>query len=306
LDNFFENLILPIIRSMRILGFLMVMLVFWSCHPGRASQEDSLGLFSGGEELGVVDLRLEEASGLVASIKNPGYLWTMNDSGNPAEVFLLDSTGNIKMVCKLANILNRDWEEIAIGPGPEKGKNYLYVADIGDNLAQYAFKYIYRFEEPALSKGQEKLITKFDTLVLRMPDGRRDAEAMLLDPLNNDLFIVSKQEDSVGLYRARYPFIQDTIRLEKVLTMPFTQIAAGSVSADGNEVLLKDYAKIYYWKRSSGESLPALLAKKPMELSYRREPQGEAIAWSRDGSRFYTLSESRQKEKAHLIVHKRR
>ncbi len=293
---------------MRTLIFLMLLLVSWGCYRGNNSQEEEghLTLFSSGIELGEVDLQLEEASGLVASISNPGFLWTVNDSGNPAEVFLLDETGDIKMVCKLSNARNRDWEEIAMGTGPEKGKNYLYVADIGDNIAQYAFKYIYRFEEPVLVKEKKVLITKFDTLILHMSDGSRDAEALLLDPLTKDFFIISKQEDSAGLYRARFPFSADTILLTKVLTMPFTQIVAGSVSADGSEVLLKDYSRIYYWKRLAGEALPDLLAKDPIELPYQREPQGEAIAWSRDGSGFYTLSESREKKKIHLMVHKRK
>ena len=284
-------------KGIRLIGLLVML----GCSADKASEK----LFTDGHSLGQIDQRLKEASGLVTSIINPGLLWTLNDSGNPAEVFLIDDHARIQLVCKLVNVRNRDWEDIAIGGGPEKGKNYLYVADIGDNQAQFDLKYIYRFEEPLWSKAKEQLITRIDTLVLRMPDGPRDAETLLIDPLTNDLFIISKREQFVGLYHAPYPFASDTLLLNKVLTIPMTQIVSGCISADGQEVLLKDYDHIHYWKRSEKESLAQLLARKPIELPYVREPQGEAIGWSRDGTAFYTLSESTKEKNADLIVYRR-
>ena len=285
---------------MRIIVLIGLLAFALGCKTGKTSQ----ALFSSGEALGEVDKRLEEASGLAASVANPGMLWTLNDNGNPAEVFLIDQHARTRLVCKLVNVRNRDWEDIAIGAGPEEGKTYVYVADIGDNEAQYEFKIIYRFVEPVLSLEKEVIITEYDTLALRMPDGKRDAETLLIDPLTHDLFIVSKRESNVGLYRSPYPFTYDTTTLEKVSTLHLTAIVAGSISADGQEVLLKNYAKVYYWKKSNNESLSDLLAKQPIELDYEREPQGEAIAWSSDGSEFYTLSENKG-GKASLIVYKR-
>ncbi len=285
---------------MRIIILIGLLAFAFGCKTGKTSQ----ALFSSGKALGEVDKRLEEASGLAASVANPGMLWTLNDNGNPAEVFLIDQHARTRLVCRLANVRNRDWEDMAIGAGPEEGKSYVYVADIGDNDAQYEFKIIYRFVEPMLSQEKEVIITEYDTLALRMPDGKRDAETLLIDPLTHDLFIVSKRENNVGLYRRPYPFTHDTTTLEKVSTLHLTAIVAGSISADGQEVLLKNYSKVFYWKKSNNESLSDLLAKQPIELDYEREPQGEAIAWSLDGSEFYTLSESHG-GKASLIVYKR-
>ena len=285
---------------MRIIVLIGLLAFALGCKTGKTSQV----LFSSGEALGEVDKRLEEASGLAASVANPGMLWTLNDNGNPAEVFLIDQHAGIRLVCKLATVRNRDWEDIAIGAGPEEGKNYVYVADIGDNEAQHEFKVIYRFVEPVLSQEKEIIITEYDTLAMRMPDGKRDAETLLIDPLTHDLFIVSKRENNVGLYRSPYPFTRDTTTLEKVSTLHLTAIVGGSISADGQEVLLKNYGKVFYWKKSNNESLSNLLSNQPIELDYEREPQGEAIAWSRDGGEFYTLSESHD-GKASLIVYKR-
>ena len=253
--------------------------------------------------LGQVDQRLEEVSGLVASVANPGLLWCINDSGNPPEVFLIDEQGKTRMVCTL-NTDNRDWEDIAIGAGPEPGMKYIYVADIGDNWAQYDLKFIYRFKEPMLGTREEISITQFDTLILKMPDGKRDSETVLIDPFTNDLFLISKREDSVAVYTTTFPFSNDTLVLQKMLTLPFTRIVAGSISSDGMEILLKDYEKVYYWKRSIQETLRNTLTKKPIELPYEREFRGEAVAWSIEGNKFYTLSEGNMGSAANLVVYK--
>lgn len=102
--------------------------------------------------------KLEEISGIVSSINNPGRFWGVNDSGNAAKVFLFDQQLKIKFTCTLDKLVNRDWEDIAIGPGPDSTKNYLYVAEIGDNRGIYPLKYIYRFEEPKVQDESAKAL----------------------------------------------------------------------------------------------------------------------------------------------------
>ena len=259
--------------------------------------------FSEGINKGIIDVRLEEASGLVESLANPGYFWSLNDSGNSAEVFLIDTLARIRLVCKL-NVRNRDWEDIAIGAGPMEGKKYVYIADIGDNLGVYDYKYIYRFEEPSLKNGTKQTVINFDTLVIQLPDGKRDAETLMIDPANSDLYIVSKREKNVRVYLHHFPY-PDTLRPAEVLKVPFTRIVAGSISPDAQEVLMKDYENIYYWKRSGEKSLTELLAKDPIELSYEPEVQGESICWNNDASGFYTLSESHEGKMAQLKFYRR-
>src|SRR5436190_20703246 len=85
-------------------------------------------IFDRGKVVGVNKNKdLEEASGLVASARYPGHFWTHNDSGNPADVFLLDSVARTRMVFHFPKITNRDWEDIALGPGPDENKKYIYV-----------------------------------------------------------------------------------------------------------------------------------------------------------------------------------
>ena len=285
--------------------FLPLVIIAWSllsCEEKKAAHSD---LFSKGISLGTVDKKLVEASGLVESIANPNHLWTLNDSGNPAEIFLIDQQANTKLICKLKKIDNRDFEDIAIGPGPDSTKNYIYAGDIGDNLEQYQIKLIYRFEEPVLGGDRKIVIADFDTLKITLPDGVRDTETLLVEPGSNDLYLISKLEDSVRVYKVPYPFKKEVMTADRVAIIPYHKIVAGSISMDRKEILLKDYDYIYYWKNENQLPLDQLLKQKPELLTYDRERQGEAIAWARDGSGFYTLSEKVKGELGKLLFYKR-
>ena len=269
---------------MRTINFILLFAIVTGCSEKPSGD--------GHIDLGQVSEQLVEASGLVESTANPHHLWTLNDSDRPSEVYLIDEHAQIKMVCKLSGIKNRDWEDIAIGPGADPSKKYLYVADIGDNNAVYPFKYIYRFEEPSLSNGAGQTVTNVEKIVIKLPDGKRDSETIMIDPTTNDFYLLSKREDSIRVYLSPYPFPFDTIRIKEVARLPLTQIVSGSISNDAQQVLLKNYNFIYYWKRSGEKTLAELLTKKPEELPYDHENQGEAICWNSGGSGFYTLSES--------------
>jgi len=279
-----------------IVGFALLT----ACAPGK----EKTNLFTEGKPLGTVSKKLEEASGLIASVNNPGYLWSQNDSGNAAEIYLLNDKAEIVMTCVLDGIKNRDWEDITIGPGPEEGKNYLYVAEIGDNEARYPYKVLYRLEEPLLSE-EKVTINKVDTIAIQLSDRVRDTETIMVDPLTKNFYILSKREEPIRLYEIAYPFAADTVTAVELTTLPFKNIVAACISPDGTEVLLKDYGHIYYWKRNNGESISALLQTPATNLPYRPEPQGESIAWKLDGTGFYTLSETAKKVDGELFFYQR-
>src|SRR5262245_38750851 len=121
------------------LAVVVLFAVLLACQPRSKSAMEVENLFDSGVALGAVDKKLEEASGLVGSVTNKGMLWTHNDSGNPADLFLIDDEGEIKMTCRLQDGDNRDWEDIALGTG-EDGKTYVYIGDIGDNMRRYKTK----------------------------------------------------------------------------------------------------------------------------------------------------------------------
>jgi hypothetical protein len=284
---------------------------FWSyfvlaaCHASPQSPFPMGDSFASAESLGKVDAKIEEASGLVASANNKGMFWTLNDSGHPAELYLIDQKAKTRMVCRLADTKNRDWEDIALAEDPASGINYLYVADIGDNMSQHKTKLIYRLQEPTLGDSKKVIIEHFDTLEIVLPDGVRDTETLMIDPIHHNMLLVSKWEDSVHVYTINFPYPRKSFAALQ-LKLPMHKIVAGDISVDGTEVLLKDYAHVYYWQREGEEEITSTLSRPPVRLQYQREPQGEAIAFARDGSGYYTLSESTKKHKAELLFYSRR
>ncbi len=263
---------------------------------------------TGGEEQPDGIIRCEainEASGLVASRLSPTVLWTHNDSGDQARIFAINPAGETLGVFYFAGIEARDWEDIAAGPGPEPGTTYLYVGDIGDNKARYEEIFIHRVAEPVPGTRDNPVQDSLSvaTLTLRYPDGARDAEALLVDPLSRSLVIISKREERVRIYSTALDFKQGEVRkLEFRGTLPLSQITAGDISTAGDRVLLKNYFTIFSWQRTH-DSLDGLFAQPPDTLNYRIEPQGEALCIDYEGKGYFTLSEERNKIPARLYYY---
>lgn len=286
---------------------LFFMLVTTAACSQKAEKVDS-NIFLKGQELAVVtNKKLEEVSDLAASINNPGMLWAHNDSGNPPEIFLIDQQLNLKLTCRLQGAANRDWEDIAVGPGPVDGKNYIYIGEIGDNLGIFQYKNIYRFEEPVYKTGTGAItITKFDTITFQLPDAIKDTEALLINPIDKNLYVISKREKPVYLYELKYPYsTKDSLTAKRVMPLPYSQIVAADFSADGKAVIIKNYQNVYYWKVNE-QSVAEALKQRPYIVEYKKEPQGEAIAFARDGSGFFTLSEKIKGEKSYLYFYPRK
>lgn len=258
---------------------------------------------------------ISEASGIVASQKNPGVLWVHNDSGQPNRVFALSSRGVHLGTYVLNGVKNHDWEDIALGPGPEAGRSYLYIGDIGDNRARRDLKYIHRVPEPRVRAGQAagQTLSNIETISFRYPDGKRDAETLLVDPITKDLYVISKREPQVRVYRAASPQLTTApITLERVATLALNEHAAqdawlvgGDISPSGAEILLKSYRAVYYWTRAPGQTVHQALTARPVTLPYLPEPQGEALGWKADGTGYYTVSEERDSVPARLYFYPR-
>ena len=248
--------------------------------PGGAS------VFTDGSDVGELrGANMREASGIAASRSYPGQYWLHNDSGNDPELFLIDSTGAAQLRIRVEGVVNRDWEDIS------RSGDTLFVAETGDNGAKWDTVFVHALLEPKSRADSSARVLA--TFPFRYPDGPRDAETLLVDPLTGDWFIVSKREERSRLYRYPAPQRPGTlVTLERVpVEFPFRLAVGGDVSTDGREVLIKTYDAVYYWERRDGEPLSQTLARAPLPQPYTPERQGEAIAFSLDGSAYYTTSE---------------
>lgn len=238
-----------------------------------------------------VELRTDsivEASGLATSAQNPNWFWTHNDSGDEAQLFLLDgSSGKVVMNVKLDGAHHIDYEDIT--RTEQNGRSFLIVGDIGDNAGVRDGIQLYRIEEPLFKGSKQVTITpeRIESMQLYYAEGARDAETLMSAP-DGQVLIVSKREDHNYVYV--FDFIPNASRtLNAKGRIPLHNITAGDINPDG-DIALRDYQKIYLW-RANGDSAATRLGDEPDHiLLAASEPQGEAIAWTQTGE-LVTLSE---------------
>lgn len=240
---------------------------------------------------------ISEASGLAYSRSNPGMIWAHNDSGHPNVLFLLNTeTGEMVARYSIEGAANVDWEDMEIATDPADNISYIYVADTGDNHERRPDYSVYRFKEPVFHPDHKGLNNTYDDPGLkryrfRYPDGSHDTEAMFVDPKTLDIYLATKRDVVSFLYVIPYPQAHDEIyTIYKVGEFSFRDASAGSVSQDGNRVVIKNRQDIFYWTRSDGEKMMDLLARTPVRVPYVGEPQGEAICFDEDNN-YFTLSE---------------
>ncbi|MCC7476180.1 MAG: autotransporter-associated beta strand repeat-containing protein [Pirellulales bacterium] len=274
----------------------LAVLLFGGVLPNGAWAAFATGFSTGT----VQNSSIVEASGIVASRKNPNVLWTHNDSGDSARVYPISTAGANLGAYTLSGASSSDWEDIAIGPGPVTGTQYLYAGDIGDNNASRGTIAVYRVAEPTVSDTQSPTsatLTGVDKLTLAYPDGARDAESLFVDPATRDIYIISKRDAVPRLYRAVYPqATSGTTILEFMGTLPSVPywLTAADISPDGNSIIMRtslsNTGKIY--QRPAGGSVLDTLLTAPTNVTLLSQPQGEAITFDPNGHGFYSLSEN--------------
>lgn len=269
-----------------------VLFIFFSFSCANAQVEPADTTFGEGVPVATLtDKVLDEISGMASSRTLPGLIYVHNDSGGEAAVYLLDSLGNNVGKIELLGTKNRDWEDIAVGPGAD-GKSYIYVGEIGDNNAVHDEIVIYRIPEPVNFSSISQIAPQKTNL--KYPGGARDAESLMVDPISGDIFIISKRDSVNTLYRLpASKFGTGDMQLEELIKLPMTSATAADISADGSQILVKNYLTIYYWKRKNGETIAQAMSREPLQLPYSPEPQGEAIGFLPSGKAYYTLSEKR-------------
>ncbi len=227
---------------------------------------------------------LDESSGVAASRRQPGILWTLNDSQNDPVIFATDTLGRDHGGFTVPGAENEDWEAIAVGPCGKR--ECLYIADTGDNGWSRGEVRIYRVPEPSLpSKGRRT--RRAEVLELRYPGGPRDVEAAFVGR-DGTLYLVTKTgrngvrayrvgADAWGSGKAVTPEVIgklpiDTSRLGNKVT-------DAALSPSGDRVAVRTYLAVYLFSLSSqGALLPLGTACDAAGLQL----QGEGISWLDD------------------------
>jgi len=235
---------------------------------GPADETEAQRLFA------FADQRITESSGLAVSARHDGVIYTHNDSGGGPALYAIGPDGRTRAVLTLRGAAARDWE--ALAPGRD---GTLWVGDIGDNGPWWDEIRVYRVREPGTLRSADVAWTRYR---LRYEDGRRDAEALLVDPRTGQLFVVSKQESGGGVYAAPRKLRSGSVNvLRRVADAPPT-VTDGAFLPDGQRVVLRGYYSATVldrgWRRLSTIAVPL-------------QRQGESLAAARDGTAVLVGSE---------------
>ena len=245
---------------------------------------------------------ITEASGIVSSTLTPGILWTHNDSGDSPRIFAIDEQGALRGVWALGGAPSGDWEDIARGADPQTGQPLLYIGDIGDNSFVRGGAQVFVVPEPVPGDDDDTVtIEDYAVLELTYPEGASyNAETLLVDPVSEDLYIISKDYGGeTVIFRKPPPHEHGTqTELEVVAEVDFSEdplsggaTTGGDINALGNWIIIRTYASAFLFLRDGSAPLWEALTSAPCEIDDHSEPQGEAIAFTADGGGYLTLSE---------------
>ena len=281
--------------------------------------------FREGIEVGSVRSReLDEASGLAASWRNEGVLWTHNDQGDyNVFVHALTVDGDYLGSYMLEGVVNWDTEDIAVSWGPKEGQSYIYVGDTGNNGGKFKSRdevFVYRVKEPRVPRdGSAAMLTDVDTITLNYPTDRDDinAETLMIDPIKGVIYLVTKETDTNGatVYstdpEAIFKSGSFTLTLKergRIRGSEFEGLTGGDISRTGREILIKSASRIFYFQREETD-LPiseSLIEREGFRrLPYQGEIKGEAITFAPDLYGYYTISESREENRVPLFYYPR-
>jgi hypothetical protein len=311
------------VKSLLILCLLLFLTT--ACHEGstKASRNERLAEAAGEVSnaykspvhLGnLEDNALDESSGIVASRRNPDLFWTHNDSGDGPFLYAFDRTGAKRGTWRVMGADALDWEDIAAGPGPQPGQPYLYVGDIGDNGRERREIVVYRVAEPVVTPDdagtnriEPQQTEPAEAIRLRYPDGRYDAEALVVHPTTGDLYVITKTRGTTvaaSVYKLAAPFSTSAVNtLEKVgeLRVPSIlpgMITGGDISPDGTKLILCDYFNAYEMslpEKSRGK-FDDIWKQSPAIVKLGEREQGEAVCYRLDGRAILAISEGRHSD----------
>jgi len=236
---------------------------------------------------------LTESSGVAASARVRGVLWTHNDSGDEPRLYATDSAGHDLGWVRVTGATNLDWEDMASAPCPGTATPCLVVADIGDNARRRPFVVIYELAEPMppLAPSDTTRQTSIrSAAVLRYPDHPHDAEAIVAEHSGTRLIITKELAGQPRVYRVprrtapqragQVDTLQFVGPLNLAPSLPRMRLVTGAaVSPDGQILVVRTYSSLHFY-RLHGDSLPTPLTAPgglPIPVV---EPQGEGVAFS--------------------------
>ena len=248
---------------------------------------------------------IKEGSGLVSSKCSENVFWTHNDSGDDAYIFALDGKGEKRATYKVKGAKNIDWEDIAETKN-ESGECFLFIGDFGNNARTRSEHTIYKVKEPTefskdSSRKNPQMTEDAEAIKFTYPDIRHDAETLLVHPQTKEFYVITKRlTGAAGVYKLKADYDKSAVnKLEKIsdLSVPAVPegfLTGGDISPDGKRVVICDYFFAYeFVLPANAKNFDEVWKQKPQKIELGTREQGEAVAYSADGTSIFATSENK-------------
>jgi hypothetical protein len=243
------------------------------------------------------DDRINESSGIAASIRYRDAFWTHNDSGDSARIFLISKEGRTLAVAGIKGASAVDWEDIAsfkLG-----GEDYILIADAGNNRTRRESFVLYIIREPVINvhlEGEEAPEIEVEPdleISFHYEDRAHDCEAVALDPAESMIYLVTKDSEECKVYSMPIPPKESTApNIAKfVAPLGIRNATALDISPDGRRAVVLTYDDVYEFSRSNGETWAQAFSREPRLIKAPVREQGEAVCYGSDGKSLYLTSE---------------
>lgn len=226
------------------------------------------------------DERLTELSGLAA---DASQWYAIADGGSSLKVYVLDRSCTVRNVIT-GGIDPYDVEDLALA-----NDGTLWLADTGDNSAERDTVAVHTLRPDGTARLHR----------LTYPDGKHDAEALLLGPSGVPHIVTKNVLGTSKVYRPdarlRSPGPTPLVKVAEV-DIPSSDtpggpvggassalVTGGAVNVDGSVIALRTYTDAYLYPAPNGHLVEAL-DRDPVRIPLPNEPQGEAIAFTPDGA----------------------
>jgi len=243
---------------------------------------------------------IQESSGIVASSRSADVFFTHNDSGDRPRFFAIDTECRLLATIEVEGATASDWEDIARGSSSD-GTPALFIGDFGNNNLTRRNLVVYEVPEPVIDPqltDQELSVGVTASHPFMYEDVPQDAESLIVVPQTREIIIVSKFAGGIsGVYVlgpppiGQLPLIARRVALVNFLTLGASgrEATGADMTADGSRLVIRTYEEAFEWA-STGD-LATTFDAAPLHIPLPDTRQGEAIAYTIDGSAMVTTTE---------------
>ena len=202
--------------------------------------------------------RITESSGIAASYTYPDVGYTVNDNSEERQTVysFRISTGKLLGKTELPYKKRGNTESIYADP-----KGRLWVGDLGDNDNKRTDAAIIRFTEPGPGSRAPAGLVRFP---VRYSNGKPNVEAMLVNPVNDRVFLIDKRSSAASLYRLPVTLVPDRPNVARPtdISMP-AEVSDAVISRDGRTAIVRtadnvQFFRTHLWVRYAVFDVPDL------------------------------------------------